>query len=63
MNMVTQVLLETRSKTVKRAKDLKQAAEMHRKIYRAIRKKDADAAQATMREHLLATQKAQSLES
>jgi GntR family transcriptional repressor for pyruvate dehydrogenase complex len=63
MNMVTQVLLETRSKTVKRAKDLKEAAEMHRKIYRAIREKNAEAAQAAMREHLLATQKAQSLES
>lgn len=62
MNMVTQVLLETRSKTVNRAKDLKEAAEMHRKIYRAIRQKNTEAAQQAMREHLLATQKAQSLE-
>lgn len=62
MNMVTQILLETRSKTVKRAKDLKEAAEMHRKIYRAIREKNMEAAQATMCEHLRATQKAQKLE-
>lgn len=62
MNMVTQILLETRSKTVKRAKDLKEAAEMHRKIYRAIREKNTEAAQQAMREHLLTTQKAQKLE-
>jgi GntR family transcriptional repressor for pyruvate dehydrogenase complex len=62
MNMVTQVLLETRRQTVKRAKDLKEAAEMHRKIYRAIREKDPEAAREAMRDHLLTTQKAQRLE-
>jgi len=62
MNMVTQVLLETRSKTVSRAKDLKEAAQMHQKIYRAIRNKDSEAARQSMGTHLLATQRAQSLE-
>ena len=62
MNMVTQALFETRSKTVRRARDLKESAQMHQKIYRAIRQKDAGAAREAMREHLTATQKAQSLE-
>ncbi|MBS1792781.1 MAG: FadR family transcriptional regulator [Acidobacteria bacterium] len=62
MNMVAQVWLETRSKTVGRARDLKESALMHQKIYRAIRQKDAAAAREAMREHLLATQAAQSQE-
>jgi GntR family transcriptional regulator, transcriptional repressor for pyruvate dehydrogenase complex len=62
INMVTQVLLEKRSKTVKQAKDLHQSAEMHRQIYRAIRDGNAAAARLAMREHLLATQQAQKLE-
>jgi GntR family transcriptional repressor for pyruvate dehydrogenase complex len=62
MNLVTQVLFETRRKTVKRARDLKESAEMHQKIYRAIRNKDSEAARQAMGIHLRATQKAQSLE-
>ena len=34
MNMVATILFEVRSKTVKRARDLKESAEMHRTIYR-----------------------------
>src|SRR5215469_7426272 len=37
MNMVATVLLDVRGKTVRRARDLKESAEMHRQIYRAIR--------------------------
>ena len=55
MKMVTEVLLETRRKTVKRAKDSKVAAEMHRNIYLTIRQNDPEAAREAMREHLLAT--------
>ena len=62
MRLVTQVIFETRSKTVKHATDLRQAAEMHRKIYRAIRDRNPAKAHEAMREHLLATQKAQEVE-
>lgn len=59
MNMVAKILFEARSKTVKRATDLKESAEMHRNIYRAIRERSPEAARATMRDHLLMAQKAQ----
>lgn len=59
MNMVAKILFEARSKTVKRATDLKESAEMHRNIYRAIRERNPEAARATMRDHLQMAQKAQ----
>lgn len=59
MNMLSTLLLEVRSKTVNRARDLKESAEMHRNIYSAIRKRDAPAATAAMRDHLLLAEKAQ----
>jgi GntR family transcriptional repressor for pyruvate dehydrogenase complex len=62
MNMVASILFEYRSKTVKRAKDLKDSAEQHHNIYRAIREHDQEAARQAMREHLIATQRAQRLE-
>ena len=62
MNMVTQILFEGRSKTVKNATDLKESAEMHRKIYRAIRERNAEAASQAMHDHLIDTQNAQRLE-
>ncbi|MCI0487291.1 MAG: FadR family transcriptional regulator [Blastocatellia bacterium] len=62
MNMVATILLELRSKTVKRAKDLKESAEMHRQIYRAIRDHDSEAARNAMRDHLMLAQKAQESE-
>lgn len=62
MKLVTQVIFETRSKTVSRATDLKQAAEMHRKIYRAIRDRNPLKAREAMREHLISTRTAQKLE-
>lgn len=62
MNMVATILFDTRSKTVKRAKDLKQSAEQHRNIYRAMREHDPDGARAAMHDHLIETQKAQRLE-
>ena len=62
MNMVATILFDVRSKTVKRAKDLKESAEMHRTIYRAIRKRDAEAASEAMRDHLVLAQKAQAAE-
>lgn len=62
MNMVATILFDSRSKTVKRAKDLKQSAEQHHNIYRAMRERDSEAARRAMHDHLIQTQKAQRLE-
>jgi len=62
MNMVAKILFEARSKTVKRATDLKESAEMHRNIYRAIREGNPEAASQTMHDHLLLAQEAQAQE-
>src|SRR6266567_6922666 len=62
MNMVAAVLFDVRRKTVRRAHDLKESAEMHRKIYRAIRDRNPETARDTMRDHLLLAQKAQESE-
>ena len=44
MNMVATILFDSRSKTVKRATDLKESAEQHHNIYRAMREHDPEAA-------------------
>lgn len=62
MNMVAHILFEARSKTVKRARDLKESAEQHRRIYRAIRERGAENARQAMHDHLVETQHAQRLE-
>jgi GntR family transcriptional regulator, transcriptional repressor for pyruvate dehydrogenase complex len=62
MNMVATILLDARSKTVKHAKDLKESAEMHREVYRAIRERNPEAARIAMRDHLILAQKAQESE-
>ena len=62
MNMVAAILFDSRSKTVHRALDLKQSAEQHHDIYRAIRERDPDGAEQAMHDHLIETQKAQALE-
>jgi GntR family transcriptional repressor for pyruvate dehydrogenase complex len=62
MNMVAAILFDYRSKTVKRAIDLKDSAEQHHNIYRAIRERDPDAARQSMRFHLIETQRAQRME-
>lgn len=62
MNMVATILFDSRSKTVKRAKDLKQSAEQHHNIYRAMREHDPEGARMAMHDHLIETQKAQRLE-
>ena len=62
MNMVVTILYDVRSKTVNRAHDLKESAEMHRLIYRAIRERNPESARNAMREHLLLAQKAQAEE-
>jgi GntR family transcriptional repressor for pyruvate dehydrogenase complex len=62
MNMVATILFDYRSKTVKRAIDLKDSAAQHHNIYRAIREHDVEAARQAMRIHLLETQRAQRME-
>lgn len=62
MNMVVSILFDVRSKTVHRAHDLKESAEMHRQIFRAIREGKTEAARNAMRDHLLLAQKAQAEE-
>jgi GntR family transcriptional regulator, transcriptional repressor for pyruvate dehydrogenase complex len=62
MNMVATLLFETRSKTVKFALDLKDSAEQHRLIYKAIREHNIEKAREAMRFHLNATRKAQAKE-
>jgi GntR family transcriptional repressor for pyruvate dehydrogenase complex len=62
MNMVATILFEYRSKTVKRARDLKDSAEQHRNIYRAMRERNAQGAREAMHDHLIKTQAAQRLE-
>jgi GntR family transcriptional repressor for pyruvate dehydrogenase complex len=62
MNMVATILFDVRRKTVNRAHDLKESAEMHRQIYRAIRDRNPDEARIAMRDHLLLAQRAQESE-
>ena len=57
MEMVSDVLYQRRRNTVGPVRDLQESAEMHRKIYRAIRARDADAARAAMSEHLTLAQR------
>jgi len=62
MNIVATLLFETRSKTVKFALDLKESAEQHRMIYRAIREHNSEKAREAMRYHLNSTKRAQAQE-
>jgi len=62
MEMVAAQFYELRKETVQHARDLRESAEMHRRIFRAIRVRDADAARLAMTEHLLKAQHAQTLE-
>jgi len=62
MEMVAAQFYEQRKETVERARDLRDSAEMHRRIYRAIRARDPDAARVAMTEHLEHAQHAQDLE-
>ncbi|MFL6210103.1 MAG: FadR/GntR family transcriptional regulator [Pyrinomonadaceae bacterium] len=62
MNMVAAALFDVRRKTINRAHDLKESAEMHRQVYRAIRARNPEAARNAMRDHLVLAQKAQEAE-
>ncbi len=59
---ITSALYDTRRKTVERSTDMRESAEMHRKIYRAIRSHNAKEAHNLMEQHLRMAQTAQGLE-
>jgi len=60
--MVVTAMYDTRKETVRRAQDLKESAEWHRRTYRAIREHKVDEARDTMREHLMRARAAQQQE-
>lgn len=59
---ITSALYEKRRKTVERSTDLRESAEMHRQIYRAIRARRPQEARRLMDEHLRRAHKAQGME-
>jgi GntR family transcriptional repressor for pyruvate dehydrogenase complex len=59
---ITSALYDTRRKTVERSTDLRESAEMHREIYRAIRTRNAKEAHNLMEQHLRMAQIAQGME-
>jgi len=62
METVTSSMYEKRRKTVERSTDLRESAEMHRAIYRAIRSRNAGEARKLMEQHLHLAQIAQGME-
>lgn len=59
---ITSALYDTRRKTVERSTDLRESAEMHREIYRAIKAHRPAEARRLMEEHLRLAKEAQGLE-
>jgi GntR family transcriptional repressor for pyruvate dehydrogenase complex len=62
METVTSSMYDKRRKTVERAIDLRESADMHRQIYRAIRAKSPIEARKLMEQHLRMAQTAQGME-
>jgi GntR family transcriptional regulator, transcriptional repressor for pyruvate dehydrogenase complex len=62
VEMVSTVMYEKRRDTIDRAHDFSEALHFHRRIYRAIRERDPEAAREAMRAHILEAQKAFALE-
>jgi GntR family transcriptional repressor for pyruvate dehydrogenase complex len=59
---ITSALYDTRRKTVERSTDMRESAEMHREIYRAIRGRNSKEAHNLMEKHLCMAQIAQGME-
>jgi GntR family transcriptional repressor for pyruvate dehydrogenase complex len=53
VEMVAELFLEFRRRTIEGAADLRESAEHHRRIYQAIRERDPERARAAMNEHLV----------
>jgi GntR family transcriptional repressor for pyruvate dehydrogenase complex len=62
VEMVSAIFYEQRRRTADRARDLREAAEMHRQIYQAIRARDRARAERLMCEHLLRAEQEQDSE-
>ncbi|MDE1177564.1 MAG: FadR/GntR family transcriptional regulator [Edaphobacter sp.] len=62
METITANLYENRQHTVHHSQDLKESAEMHREIFRAIRTRNGAAARRTMEQHLNLARVAQDAE-
>lgn len=62
VEMVSALVYERRRLTVERARDLKESADMHRRIYAAIRDRDPDRARHEMSAHLDLARMAQASE-
>lgn len=62
METVTSSMYDRRRKTVERATDLRESAEMHWEIFRAIRARKQDEARQLMEQHLRMAQAAQGIE-
>ncbi|MGA3161587.1 MAG: FadR/GntR family transcriptional regulator [Terracidiphilus sp.] len=62
METITSAMYDKRRKTVERSIDLRESAEMHRKIYRAIRSRNPVEARKLMEQHLRMAQTAQDKE-
>ena len=59
---ITSALYDSRRKTVERSTDLRESAEMHRELYRAIRSRKPQEAHNLMEQHLRMAQIAQGME-
>jgi GntR family transcriptional repressor for pyruvate dehydrogenase complex len=59
---ITSALYDKRRKTVERSMDMRESAEMHREIYRAIRARRPQEARKLMEEHLRMAQNSQGME-
>jgi GntR family transcriptional repressor for pyruvate dehydrogenase complex len=62
METITSAMYDKRRKTVERSTDLRESAEMHRRIYRAIRARDPVEARKLLEQHLRMAQTAQGME-
>jgi GntR family transcriptional repressor for pyruvate dehydrogenase complex len=62
METVTSSMYDKRRRTVDRAIDLRESAQMHRELYRAIRARDSAEARRLMEKHLRMAQIAQGME-
>jgi GntR family transcriptional repressor for pyruvate dehydrogenase complex len=62
VEMVSAIFYELRRQTASQARDRRPAAEMHRKIYQAIRERNRGLAQTLMSDHLLGAEREQEYE-
>ncbi|MGC2163559.1 MAG: FadR/GntR family transcriptional regulator [Silvibacterium sp.] len=62
METISSALYDKRRKTVERSRDLRESAELHREIYKAIRTRKAPEARRLMEQHLRLAETAQGME-